>query len=95
MAAPMAWKSPGEVQVDVLHRYDLGVAAAGRAALDAEHGAEARLAQGDHGVLAYLAQAVGEPTLVVVLPSPAGVGVMAVTRMSLPSGFSALSRMNL
>jgi hypothetical protein len=28
-----------------------------------------------------------KPTVVVVLPSPAGVGVMAVTRMSLPSGF--------
>ena len=26
------------------------------------------------------------PTVVVVLPSPAGVGVMAVTRISLPSG---------
>ena len=48
------------MEVDVLHRYDLGIAAAGRAALDAEHGAERGLAQGDHGVLAYLAQAVGE-----------------------------------
>ena len=28
------------------------------------------------------------PTEVVVLPSPAGVGLMAVTRMSLPSGLS-------
>ena len=27
------------------------------------------------------------PTVVVVLPSPAGVGVMAVTRISLPSLF--------
>ncbi len=27
-----------------------------------------------------------KPTVVVVLPSPAGVGVMAVTRISLPSG---------
>jgi hypothetical protein len=26
------------------------------------------------------------PTVVVVLPSPAGVGLIAVTRMSLPSG---------
>ena len=31
----------GEVQVDVLHRHDLGVAAAGRAALHAEHRARA------------------------------------------------------
>jgi hypothetical protein len=28
------------------------------------------------------------PTVVVVLPSPAGVGVMALTRMSLPFGRS-------
>ena len=35
----------GEVKVDVLHGHDLGIAAAGSAALDAEHGAERRLAQ--------------------------------------------------
>jgi len=28
------------------------------------------------------------PTVVVVLPSPAGVGLMAVTKISLPFGFS-------
>ena len=32
----------GQVEVEVLHRDDLAVAAAGRAALDAEHGAHAR-----------------------------------------------------
>ena len=37
-----------EVQVQVLHRDDLGVAAARRAALHAEHGAERRLAQAEH-----------------------------------------------
>ena len=35
----------GEVQVDVFHRHDLGVAAARRAAFDAEAGAERRLAK--------------------------------------------------
>src|SRR6266851_3032403 len=35
---------PGEVQVDVLHRHDLGVAAAGRPALHPEHRPERRLA---------------------------------------------------
>ena len=35
----------GEVQVDVGHRHDLGVAAAGRAALHAEHRTHRRLAQ--------------------------------------------------
>ena len=38
----------GEVEVDVLHRDDLGVSAARRAALDAEHRPEGRLPQGDH-----------------------------------------------
>ena len=50
----------GEVEVDVLHGDDLGVAAAGRAALDAEHRAEGGLAQGDGDVLADAAQAVGQ-----------------------------------
>ena len=50
----------GEVQVYVLHGHDLGVAAAGRAALDAEDGAERGLAQRGHGALAYFPQAVGE-----------------------------------
>ena len=82
----------GEVQVDVLHGDDLGVAAAGRAALDAEHGAERWLAQRDHARSCPVARRPSaRPTVVVVLPSPAGVGLMAVTRMSLPSGFSALS----
>ena len=50
----------GEVQVDVLHRHHLGVAAAGGAALDAKDGAEARLAQGEHGVLAHAVEGVGQ-----------------------------------
>ena len=39
----------GQVEVEVLHRDDLAVAAAGRAALDPEHGPEARLADRDRG----------------------------------------------
>ena len=39
-----------EVEVQVLHRDQLRVAAAGRAALDAEDRAQRRLAQGQHGV---------------------------------------------
>src|SRR5699024_5113258 len=50
----------GEVQVDILHGDDLGVAAAGRAALDTEHGAEGGLTQGDENVLAQLLHAVGQ-----------------------------------
>ena len=46
----------GEVQVDVFHRHDLCIPAAGRAALYAEHGAERRLAQRQNGVLAEAAQ---------------------------------------
>ena len=50
----------GEVEVDVLHRHDLGIAAAGRAALDAEAGAERGLAQAAHGLLADAVEAVAE-----------------------------------
>ena len=42
----------GEMQVDVLHRHDLRVAAAGGAALHAEHRAQRRLAQADQRLLA-------------------------------------------
>ena len=77
----------GEVQVDVFHRHHLGIAAAGGAALDAEAGAEGRLAQADIAFLPMALSASVRPTVVVVLPSPAGVGVIAVTRISLPFGF--------
>ena len=50
----------GEVQVDVLHRHHLGIAAAGGAALDAEARAERRLAQAQHRLLADVVERVGE-----------------------------------
>ena len=50
----------GEVEVDVLHRHDLGIAAAGGAALDAEAGPEARLAQADDRLLADGVEAVAQ-----------------------------------
>jgi len=45
---------PVEVQVDVPHRIDLGVASAGRASLDAENGSKGRLPQRKHDLLAEL-----------------------------------------
>ena len=50
----------GEVEVEVLHRHDLGVAAAGGAALDPEHRAERGLTQAEHRPLADLAEALRE-----------------------------------
>ena len=50
----------GEVEVDVLHGHDLGIAAAGGTALDAEARAEAGLAQADHGLLAKPVEPVAE-----------------------------------
>ncbi len=50
----------GEVEVEVLHRDELRVAAAGRAALDAEDRAEGGLAQGEHGVDADGVHRLGE-----------------------------------
>ena len=49
-----------EVQVDVFHRDDLGIAAAGRTALDAEDRAEGRLAQGQHRLFAQQVHRVGK-----------------------------------
>ena len=51
----------GQVEVEVLHRDDLAVAAAGRAALDPEDRAERRLADVDRGLLADVVEALGEP----------------------------------
>ena len=51
---------PGEVQVYVLHRHDLRVSAARRAALQPEHGAKRRLSHCENGVLPYPAQRVRE-----------------------------------
>ena len=50
----------GEMQIDVLHRHDLGVAAAGGAALHAERRAERRLAQAQHRLLADVVERVGQ-----------------------------------
>ena len=50
----------GEVEVDVLHRHDLRVAAAGGAALHAERGPERRLAQAEHRLLADVVERVAQ-----------------------------------
>ena len=50
----------GEVEVDLVHRHDLGEAAAGGAALHAEAGAERGLAQAEHRLLADPAQRIGK-----------------------------------
>ena len=50
----------GKVQVDVLHGHHLCVAAAGSAALYAEHGAKAGLAQAEHGLFAQCVHGIGQ-----------------------------------
>ena len=50
----------GEMQVDVFHRHDLRIAAAGRAALHAERRPERRFAQAHHRLLADVIERVGE-----------------------------------
>ncbi len=50
----------GEMEVDVLHRNDLRVTAAGSAALHAEGRPERRLAQAEHRLLADVVERVGE-----------------------------------
>ena len=50
----------GEVQVDVFHGHDLGVAAAGCAAFHAKDGAQGRLTQGDDGALADAVECIAQ-----------------------------------
>ncbi len=50
-----------EVQIDVLHRYDLRVTPARRAAFNAEHRPERRLAESGDNVFAYPFKSVGKP----------------------------------
>ena len=51
---------PGKVEVDVLHRDHLGVAAPRRTALDPETGAQGGLAQSDADLFADLGQSIGQ-----------------------------------
>ena len=51
----------GQVEVEVLHRDDLAVAAAGRAALDPEHRPEGRLADVHRRLVTDLVEALGQP----------------------------------
>ena len=81
-----------QVEVEILHRDDLAVAAAGRAALDPEHRPERRLADADRGPVADALRPWASPTVVVDLPSPSGVGEIAVTSTYLPRGRSPSSR---
>ena len=77
----------GEMEVDVLHRHDLGIAAAGSAALHAEAGAEARLAHADDRLLADMIERIAKARRWWwSCPRRQASGVMAVTRISLPSG---------
>jgi hypothetical protein len=50
----------GEVEVDVLHRHDLGITTAGGAALHAERRPERGLAQAQHRLLADVVERIGQ-----------------------------------
>ena len=83
----------GKMEIDILHLQNLGVPAA--PPLRPKQGP--RLGSRRHIVVCFpiRLRASPRPTVVVVLPSPAGVGVFAVTKMSLPSGRSSRERMYL
>ena len=75
----------GEMQVDVVGGDEARLAAAGAAALHAEDRTERRLAQASTAFFPICRSPMARPIEVVVFPSPAGVGLIAVTRMSRPS----------
>ena len=77
----------GEPDGEGRQRDALGQAAAGRRALDVEGRAAAGLAdRADHASCRACPGPATRPMVVVVLPSPSGVGVMAVTSMYLAVG---------
>ena len=84
----MAWNLRCKVQVDIVHRHDLGVAKAGSAPSCRSKGPSEGSRRQTTARLPMRLRPSPRSTVVVVLPSPAGVGVMAVTRISLPSGRS-------
>src|SRR6266436_3677291 len=57
---PDGMQIAGEMQIDVLHRHDLSVAAARGPALDAEAGPKRGLAQAQHRLFAEMVERVGE-----------------------------------
>ena len=76
----------GEMEVELVHRDDLAVPTTGRAALDPECGAHARLSDAGDRPVAQAPRPWTRPMVVVVFPSPSGVGVIAVTSTYLPDG---------
>ena len=60
VGGPNGVQVPGKVEVDVLHGHHLGIAAAGRAALNTEHGAKAGLTQAEHGLFAQSVHGIGQ-----------------------------------
>ena len=63
------------MEVDVLHGQHLGVAAAGRAALDPEHRAQGGLPQGDDGVFADFGHGLAQARRGGGLPLTGGSGI--------------------
>ena len=82
---PDGMEVPSEVEVDVLHGHHLGVAAPPAAPpFTPKTGPREGSRRARITFFPSRWRASARPTLVVVLPSPAGVGLMAVTRMSFP-----------
>ena len=78
----------GKVQVYLERRFQRRLAPAGRAAFYTEYRTERRLTRARKGrSFPMLKSVCARPTVTVVLPSPADVGEIAVTRMSLPVRF--------
>ena len=71
----------GQVQVHPLGRQDAGTPGAAGSALDAEGGPHGRLTQSEDCRSPRRVSPWANPMAVVVLPSPKGVGVIAVTMM--------------
>ncbi len=74
------------MEVNILHRHHLGIAAAGGAPLDAKHGAKRGLPQGHHGPLADMPESVPQAYGGGGLPLPGGGGGDGRHQNQLPVG---------
>ena len=75
------WKVVGKMEINVIDRMNAGKSAAGSPAFDAETGPSDGSLKATMVDLPILARACASPMDTVVFPSPAGVGVMAETRI--------------
>src|SRR5665811_1235862 len=74
-----------EMQVYILHWHNLGISPPAAPPFTPKQGPKEGSLKATTAFLPILLSPMARPTLIVVFPSPAGVGFIAVTKINLPS----------